>query len=49
VFRAIITRQSGRSFALKRAALNERKLAAFSEKNQAEYVKIFREGQMEYQ
>ena len=49
MFRAIITRQSGRSFALKRAALNERKLAAFSEKNQAEYVKIFREGQMEYQ
>jgi len=48
-FRAIITRQSGRSFAPKRAELNERKLAAFREKNQQEYVKIFREGQVEYQ
>ena len=33
VFRAIITRQSGRSFAPGRAILNERKLAAFAERN----------------
>ena len=47
-FRAIITRQSGRLFAPKRAELNEKKLAAFNAKNQQEYVKLFREGQVEY-
>jgi len=49
VFRAIITRQAGRKFAPIRAALNEKKLAAFKEKNQQLYVSIFREGQVEYQ
>lgn len=49
VFRAIITRQSGRAFAPKRAELNEKKLAAFREKNQQTYVNVFREGQVEYQ
>lgn len=49
VFRAIITRQSGRMFAPKRAELNARKLEAFKEKNQQLYVKTYREGQMEYQ
>ena len=49
VFRAIITRQAGRAFAPKRAELNEKKLAAFREKNQQLYVSIFREGQVEYQ
>lgn len=48
-FRAIITRQSGRMFAPKRAELNEKKLQAFREKNQQQYVTLFREGQMEYQ
>lgn len=33
-FRAIITRQSGRMFAPKRAELNEKKLQAFRDKNQ---------------
>lgn len=33
VFRAIITRQAGRMFAPKKAELNEKKLAAFREKN----------------
>ena len=49
VFRAIINRQAGRAFAPKRAELNEKKLAAFNAKNQQEYVKLFREGQVEYQ
>jgi len=48
VFRAIITRQAGRMFATKRAELNEKKLEAFNAKNQQEYVKLFREGQVEY-
>lgn len=48
-FRAIITRQSGRMFAPKRAELNAKKLEAFREKNQQQYVTLFREGQMEYQ
>lgn len=49
VFRAIITRQSGRMFAPKRAELNEKKIEFFKEKNQQKYVAIFREGQVEYQ
>ena len=49
VFRAIITRQAGRMFATKRTELNEKKLEAFNAKNQQEYVKLFREGQVEYQ
>jgi len=49
VFRAIITRQAGRAFAPKRAELNEKKLAAYREKNQQAYVAAFREGQVEYQ
>jgi hypothetical protein len=49
VFRAIIIRQANRKFAEKKAELNTRKLAAFKEKNQQEYVKIFREGQVEFQ
>jgi len=49
VFRAIITRQAGRAFAPVKAVLNERKLAAFREKNQQAYVQVFREGQAEYQ
>ena len=49
VFRAIITRQAGRAFAPKRAELNAKKLEAFNAKNQQEYVKLFREGQVEYQ
>lgn len=48
-FRAVITRQSGRAFAPKRAELNEKKLQAFRDKNQQQYVALFREGQMEYQ
>ena len=44
VFRAIIARQAGRSFAPKRAELNEKKLGLFREKNQQEYVAAFREG-----
>ena len=48
-FRAIITRQAGRLFAPKRAELNAKKLEAFNAKNQQEYVKLFREGQVEYQ
>ena len=49
VFRAIIIRQSNRKFTAKKAELNAKKLAAFKEKNQNEYVKIFREGQIEFQ
>lgn len=49
VFRAIITRQSGRSFAPKRTEINAKKLEAFNAKDQQEYVKLFREGQVEYQ
>ena len=48
VFRAIITRQSGRLFLPKKAELNERKMAAFRAKNQQDYVNVFREGQVEY-
>ena len=48
-FRAIITRQAGRLFAAKRTELNAKKLEAFNAKNQQEYVKLFREGQVEYQ
>ena len=35
-------------FAPKRAELNAKKLEAFNAKNQQEYVKLFREGQVEY-
>ena len=49
VFRAIITRQAGRLFAPKREELNARKLQAFKDRNQQEYVNVFREGQVEYQ
>ena len=49
IFRAIITRQAGRLFAAKRTELNTKKLEAFNAKNQQEYVKLFREGQVEYQ
>ena len=49
VFRAVINRQAARMFLPMRDQLNERKLQAFRDKNQAEYVKIFREGQVEYQ
>lgn len=45
VFRAIIMRQASRMFEKKRAELNERKLEAFTNKDQPTYVKIFREGQ----
>jgi len=44
IFRAIIMRQSARMFEKKRAELNERKLEAFTNKDQPAYVKIFREG-----
>ena len=49
VFRAVVMRQAGRMFAPKRAELNEKKLEHFTAKNQQEYVKVFREGQVEYQ
>mgnify|MGYP000970976152 CR=1 FL=1 len=49
VFRAIVTRQAGRLFAPIKASLNEKKLAAFRERNQQQYVAVFREGQVEYQ
>lgn len=48
VLRAVIMRQSLRMFKPKRDELNARKLEAFKAKNQAEYVKIFREGKSAY-
>ena len=49
VFRAIIMRQASRSFKPKRDELNEKKLKAFADKDQQTYVKVFREGQVEFQ
>jgi uncharacterized LabA/DUF88 family protein len=49
VLRAIIMRQAWRQFKPERDELNNRKLEAFKAKNQSEYVKIFREGQLKYQ
>lgn len=48
IFRAVIMRQSCRTFEKKRAELNERKLEAFTNKDQPAYVKIFREGQVAF-
>ena len=41
-FVAIVTRQANRMFAPKKKELNEKKFEFFKEKNQVEYVKIFR-------
>ena len=49
VFRAIIMRQASRLFKPKRDELNEKKLKAFADKDQQTYVKVFREGQVEFQ
>lgn len=47
-FRAIVARQAERFFKVKRAELDTRKLQAYKDKNQRDYVEIFREGQREF-
>jgi hypothetical protein len=48
VFRAIVMRQGSRLFEPKRLALNAKKLELYKAKDQAGYVRVFREGQTEF-
>jgi len=47
-FRSVVMRQSCRMFNPKKEGLNMRKLEIFKAKDQAAYIKIFREGQTEF-
>jgi hypothetical protein len=47
-FRSVILRQSLRMFREARESLTEKRRVAFKDKNQQEYVKLFREQQMQY-
>ena len=49
IFRAIIMRQACRTFQPKREELTAKKIEAFKAKDQAAYVRIFREGQIHFQ
>lgn len=48
LFRSIVARQTERCFKQKRIDLGVRKLKAYREKNQRDYVDTFREGQRDF-
>ena len=48
ILRAVILRQSIRQFREPKKAITEKRLQAFKDKNQQEYVKLFREQHMGY-